>query len=83
MTSWLKLFGDYVYLPNTNSFTGSKTENPTDIMTKGSELHQHRYLCDKLGMETPRIEGECWTKTMRNLDEGSDKEEEGGDNGEN
>ena len=25
MTSQLKLFGDYVYLPNTNSFTGSKT----------------------------------------------------------
>ena len=25
MTSWLKLFGDYVYLPNTNSFVGSKT----------------------------------------------------------
>ena len=26
MTSRLKLFGDYVYLPNTNSFAGSKTE---------------------------------------------------------
>ena len=25
MTSRLKLFGDYVYLPNTNSFAGSKT----------------------------------------------------------
>ena len=26
MTSRLKLFGDYVYLPNTNSFAGSKTD---------------------------------------------------------
>ena len=25
MTSQLKLFGDFMYIPNTNSFTGSKT----------------------------------------------------------
>ena len=29
MTSRLKLFGDYVYLPNTNSFAGSKTASQT------------------------------------------------------
>ena len=52
-------------------------------MTKGSDLHQHRYLCDKLGMETTQIEGECWPETIRNPDEELDKEQEGGDNDEN
>ena len=28
-------------------------ENTVDIMTKGLKLHQHKYLCEKLRMETP------------------------------
>ena len=35
-------------------------ENPADIMTKGLDLDQHKYLRERLGMETPRIEKECW-----------------------
>ena len=35
-------------------------ENPAGIMMEGLGLQQHKYLCKRLGMETPQIEGKCW-----------------------
>ena len=52
VTSWLKLFGDYVYLLNTNSFTGSKT------LSKRPQYNKTKSLI---------VEQMWWRATVRTL----------------